>query len=395
MSAFFIRAAGPLLLGGCVLCAACEAHSATQPVADTKAQSGNATGDASDDADIRDITVDADVAGAIKTATLRVTELPRTLMLAGKVQFDEDFVSRVLAPLSGQVVDLKVKIGEAVHKGQSLGSINSREVAAAISEHLESHKDYDLAEKTATMTQDLFDHQAASRIALQQAQNELAKAKGRVERTEEALRVLGLDPNDSPSAARLNGRVPIVSPIAGTVIERHVTEGQFVQPDSMPLMVVANLSTVWVVGDVAERDLRFVSVGDRAAIAAAAFPGESFEGRVDYISDAIDPATRTAKVRVTVANRDSRLKPEMYASIDLGLMSEERALTVPARATFTESGRTWIYVALAANRFVRRPIEVDQDQGPNRRVLKGLQEGDRVVTDGALLLRQEEEKRAG
>jgi membrane fusion protein, heavy metal efflux system len=310
------------------------------------------------------------------------------------VQFDEDLVSRVLAPLAGQIVELTLKVGDQVRKGQPLCAISSREVAAAVSEHVESHKDFDLAEKTASMTQDLFDHQAASRLALQQAQNDLAKARGRVERTEEALRVLGLKPDDSPSAERLNGRVPIVSPIAGTVIERHVTEGQFVQADSTPILVVANLSTLWVLGDVAERDLRFVAVGDRADISAAAFPGERFEGRVDYISDAIDPATRTAKVRVTVANRGGRLKPEMYASIDLGLMSEERALTVPARATFNESGRPWIYVALASNRFVRRPIEVDQDPGPTRRVLSGLKEGDRVVTDGALLLRQEEEKRA-
>src|SRR5205807_6550259 len=116
-------------------------------------------------------------------------------------------------------------------------------------------------------TQDLFDHQAASRIMLQQAQNDYAKAQSHVARADQALRVLGLA--DEAAIARFDGRLPVVSPIAGVVIERRVTEGQFVQIDSTPMMTVADLSTVWVLGDLFERDVRLAAVGQQARISAA------------------------------------------------------------------------------------------------------------------------------
>ena len=315
---------------------------------------------------------------AIAVETLAERPVSRTLTVAGKVQFDEDRLARILAPLNGQVVDLRVKAGDAVQKGQTLCAINSRDATAAIGEHIESHKDLELAEKTAAMTQDLFDHQAASKIALQQAQNDLSKAKSRVARNEEALRVLGL--RTEGDIDRFDGRVPVISPIRGVVIERHVTDGQFVQTDSMPMIVVADLSTVWVVGDVFERDLSLVMDSDSTVITTTAFPGEQFTGHVNYISDVIDPATRTAKIRVSVPNPRGRLKAEMFASIALNVSNGTPVLTVPPRAIFVDNGRRWVYVATAPGHFVRRPVDA-------------LRPGDRVVTDGGLLLREEEEKR--
>ena len=123
------------------------------------------------------ITVDPAMLSSITVATLAERESASTLAIAGKVQFDEDRLARVLTPLAGQVVELRVKVGDAAHKGERLCAISSRDAAAAIDEELESRRDLELAEKNAAMTQDLFDHEAASRIALQQAQNDLAKAR--------------------------------------------------------------------------------------------------------------------------------------------------------------------------------------------------------------------------
>jgi len=138
-----------------------------------------------------------------------------------------------------------------------------------------------------------------------------------------------------------------------------------------------------------------VTVGQVATVTTTAYPGERFRGRVEYISEVIDPATRTAKVRISAPNRNRRLKPEMFASIALGVGEGERVLTVPSGALFTQDGRTWAYVSTEPGRFVRRAIEIVQEEGTEPRVLTGLRAGDRVVIDGALLLRQEEEKRAG
>jgi len=378
-----------LTISGAMLVASACAKSSAGTAAESSATptDGNA-GQAS----AADLTVDAAALRSIAIQTVTERSVAQTLTVAGKVQFDEDRLAHVLAPLAGQVVDLRVKVGDAVRKGQPLCAISSRDATAVVGEHTESHKDLELAEKTAAMTQDLFDHQAASKIALQQAQSDLAKAKARVARNEQGLRLLGLQ--SEADIDRFDGRVLVVSPIAGSIIERHVTDGQFVQADSMPIIAVADASTVWVMGDVFERDLHLVNAGDEATITTTAYSGERFTGRVNYVSDVIDPMTRTAKVRVSVPNPRSRLKPEMFASIALGVGAASPALTVPASAVFTENGHSWVYVSTKAGHFSRRSIEVDQDEGTERRVLNGLRAGDRVVTGGALLLREEEVKRA-
>jgi len=325
-----------------------------------------------------DLAMDDDALRSIKVEPLVERPVSRTLQVPGKVQFDEDRVAHLLAPLSGQIVNLRAKVGDAVQKGEPLFAINSREAASAVGEHAESHKDLELAEKTSAMTEDLFNHQAASRIALQQAQSDLAKARSRVARNEQALRLLGL--NSEADIDRFDGRVPVASPLRGVVIERRITDGEFVQSDSMPLMTIADLSTVWVIGDVFEKDLHLVSVGDPAAITTTAYPGETFAGRVSYVSDVIDPMTRTAKIRVAVPNARGRLKAEMFSSIALDVSDPAPILDVPPKAVFVEGGRRWVYVATTVGHFRRRAVD-------------DLHAGDRVVVDGGLLLREEEGKR--
>jgi len=351
--------------------AGCSAPTATESPASSPAA-------ASTDAHA-DVVMDAAALASIKVDTLVERPLGRTLQLPGKVQFDEDRLVHVLAPLAGQVVGLRVKIGDAVQKGETVFAINSREAASVIGEHAESRKDLELAEKTAAMTEDLFNHQAASKIALQQAQSDLAKARSRVARNEQALRLLGL--LSEADIDRFDGRVPVVSPIRGVVIERHVTEGEFVQSDNMPTMAIADLSTVWVIGDIFEKDLHLVAVGDAATITTAAYPGEHFAGHVNYISDVLDPTTRTAKIRVSVPNPRGRLKGEMFSSIALDVSDPAPVLDVPSQAVFVEGGQRWVYVATAPGHFTRRAVG-------------DLRKGDRVVVDGGLLLREEEGKRA-
>ena len=229
---------------------------------------------------------------------LRIDELSSeapagVIKAAGTVEFDADRVARILPPVSGQVQGLALNPGDAVGKGDIVFVLSSREVAAAIADHVASHKDLDLAEKTAAMTEDLFQHEAASRIALQQAQNELAKSQAKVRQSEEVLRVLGIDPDAEQEGSRLPSRIPVRAPIGGVVVDRTVSNGQFVGPDNTaPLMVIADLSSVWVQAEVFERDLRNISIGQRADVIAAAYPNDRFSARVARIGSVIDAQTR-------------------------------------------------------------------------------------------------------
>jgi membrane fusion protein, heavy metal efflux system len=328
----------------------------------------------------------------IKIEELQEQPISMLLTTTGKVQFNEDQMARILAPVNGQVLQLNIKVGDIVHKGETLFFMKSREVAAAVTEHLESHKDLDLAEKTYAMTKDLFEHQAASRISLQQSESEVAKERARVARNEEALRVLGMEVHESDSYGDMSSRIPIRTSLSGTVIERHVTEGQFVQPDSNPLLTIADLSSVWVLADIFERDLHRVQVGQRAEVRTEAYPEHQFLARVSYISEVIDPASRTVKVRFLVSNPGPKLKPEMFASVTLFLDESVRGLTVPVKAVFTESGRNFVYVRVMDREFARRQVEIAPDGAARLRISSGLKAGDKVVSDGALLLRQQEKQ---
>jgi membrane fusion protein, heavy metal efflux system len=321
----------------------------------------------------------------IKIEQLSEKVLPSTFTATGKVNFNEDQMARILAPVAGQVINLRVKVGDGVAKGQALFYINSREAAAAITEHLENRKDFELTEKTYALTKDLYEHQAASLVSLQQAESDLAKAKARAARSVKVLQVLGLNTNET----EMESRISVRAPLNGKVVERPVTEGQFVQPDSNALMVIADLANLWVLADIYESDLHRIRAGQEAEVTTAAYPDERFMATVSRISDVVDPTTRTVKVRFVVSNPAGRLKPEMFASVKIFLNEQATALTVLPSAVFTEGGKNYVYVQTGMREFTPRLVDVSPDPSGRMRVTSGLKAGEKVVSERAMLVHQE------
>jgi len=197
-----------------------------------------------------------------------------------------------------------------------------------------------------------------------------------------------LDPHREHEPTITQSRIPVRTPIDGTVIERSVTNGQFVGPENASLVTIADLSSVWVQGDIFERDLRHLAIGQYADVTTAAYPTDRFGARVSRVGAVVDSQTRTAKVRFLVANPDGRLKPGMFASIALYLADSGSSLTVPAKAVFVENGRTFAYVKVGPQEFARREIETVRSDRDRLRVTHGIEAGEHIVSDGVLLLRQ-------
>jgi membrane fusion protein, heavy metal efflux system len=308
----------------------------------------------------------------------------------GTVEFNADRMARILSPVSGQVQSLRLNVGDTVRQGETLFVLSSRDVAAAVADHLAAQKDVELSEKTFAMTRDLFDHQAASRISLQQSENDLAKARARVAQTDEVLRVLGFDDAAVRNSAVVPSRMPIRAPLGGTVTERSITNGQFVGSDSTALMTIADLSSVWVQADIFERDIHSIAAGQKVDVTTAAYPDDHFPAQVGRIGTVVDPQTRTAKMRFVVANPGLRLKPGMFTEATVQLHQSVAALTAPAKAIFVEDGKSYAYVQADASRFARREVSTVPGNGNRVRVTSGLAAGERLVTDGVLLLRARE-----
>lgn len=370
--AFFIAAA--FVITGC--------HSGGSAVVAEPSRVG-AAAPASDNA----VEIEPDMLDNIRIEPVRRQAVRRVLTGTGKIQLNEDQTVRVLAPLPGQVLNFKVRVGDRVRKDQLLFTIKSREIASLVTAYLESQQERDLARKTYNMTKDLFDHEAASRISLQQAETDLAKAEARVARADETLRVLGIDSSVAARNGGLQSEVPVLAPAGGTVIERNLTPGQFVQADSTALLTVADLTTLWVMVDIFERDIHLIRVGQKVQVTAAAYPDRHFTAHVERIGDKVDPESRTLKVRLLVANPDLSLKPEMFITASVELSGDAPGLTVPPSAVFTEGPESFLFVRAGERRFERRPVSAAPDGEGRLRVTKGLQYGDQVVTDGAMLLR--------
>ncbi|MDP2997082.1 MAG: efflux RND transporter periplasmic adaptor subunit [Bryobacterales bacterium] len=333
----------------------------------------------------------------IRTLTVAAAEYPADELIApGKVEANPNRISRVLAPVSGRVRHVAAGLGDAVSEGQVLLTMESAEAGTSFSiqtqaqAHLrKARAALSKAEKDLARVRDLYEHRAAALKEVAGAENDLTQAQAEVEDAEAELQsaryrieALGLKP-ESPTR-----EVAVRAPIAGKVLEISVAPGEYRNDTNAPLMTIADLSTVWVTSEVPENSLRLITLGERVQIELAAYPGEVFQGRVRRIADMLDPQTRTVKVQAELDNRAGRLRPEMFGRIRHS--HGTRSLpAVPETAVLEGSGTRTVLVERGLGRFAPTTVKTGEARNGMVPVLEGLKAGERVVVDGAILLRNQ------
>jgi membrane fusion protein, heavy metal efflux system len=312
----------------------------------------------------------------------------------GVVQANAYRTSAVVSLVGGRVREVNAEVGQAVRAGQSVAVVSSDELAEAQSKYLAARAELEEHEKHHRRTTELVELGAASREELEQATTMMKKAESEVAAERQRLLVLGLTPQRVEalrSTSQVSSEVSLPSPVNGTVISRSVNPGEVVEANK-ELMRVADLSTVWVVAQVYEKDLARMRVGSGASVTSDAYPSRIFRGRVAFVDPQIEQATRTAQVRVELANPGQALKLGMYVSVAFGATgaAEATAPTVPASAVQNLNGQTVVFLATQdPNTFVMRPVRLGAESEGRRPVLEGLAVGDRVVTQGSFMLRAE------
>lgn len=320
----------------------------------------------------------------VKVAQVEVATDPAATEATARVAFDEGRVSRIGTPVSGRVLELRVQPGDRVRKGQPLLVIASPDAESAFADWIAARADAALAERNLERQRRLLADQAVSQREVLQAEGEATKAHAARARALARLEILGMSP-DEPAAKP--SRYLLRAPIDGVVVDRPATPGMEVRADSgAALVTVADLSRLWVLADVFERDVGAVAKGATATVRVAAWPGRTWEGKVAHVGDVVDPQSRTVKVRVEVQNPDQRLKPEMFARVTLRGGPAAPSLAVPSRAVLSDGAASVVVVALGEGRFQRRTIEAGPERDGHVRVLSGLAPGERVVVDGAIYL---------
>jgi len=328
--------------------------------------------------------------GPVETAAIPADEV----VAPGRVIANPNRVGRVLLPAAGRVTEVLAGLGSAVERGQPVLTLESPDADGAIAGYRQAEATERQTRAALTKAQadvaragDLYGVRAIAEKELLGAQNDLAQAQGAADAApaarEQALRrleLLGLKPGDAKP------RIVVRAPFDGKVLEVNVAPGEYRTDTAAPLMTVADLSAVWMASDVPEPQARLIRVGDPVRIALVAYPDEIFSGRVTRMADALDPQTRTLKVYAELPNPLGRLRPEMFGTVRHWGTPVSRPV-LPLDAIVQEYGRSAVFLEQGPGRYERRPVSLGAPIDGRVPVLDGLRPGDRVVMDGAVLLK--------
>jgi cobalt-zinc-cadmium efflux system membrane fusion protein len=322
----------------------------------------------------------------------------------GKIAIDEDRSTPVFSPYAGRVTKLLVRPGDRVVKGQALFVIEAADNVQAQNDFIsamtamnKAKSALDLAQLQGQRAKDLFEGKAVplkdyqqSQATLIQTQNDLRSSQTAMEAARNKLRILGLTDEDIATfqeKGRINPETTIFAPIAGTVVQRKMGPGQYVNSGaSDPVYVIGDLSTVWMTAFVRETDAASVSVGQEVTFNVLALPGRPLSARLNYVSTAIDPATRRLLVRATIDNKDGQLKPEMFANVTIYSANDHPAVGVPKQALIYEGDQVRIWVAHEDKTIELRQIRPGLTNGDLVEVVGNLKPGEQIVTKGSLFI---------
>lgn len=327
-----------------------------------------------------------------KLLTMPVAEhdVGGSIVTSGRLTFDDLHVSHVFSPVTGRVTAIHAQLGQHVKKGDPLVTIDSPDLGTASADVAKAEADLMQAEHEFKRFKELYALRTISMRELETSEDNYRKARAEVDRVRAKARLL------SAGGGAVGQGYVLRALIDGEVVARSVNPGQEVAGQysggaAVELFTIGERDPLWVLADVFEMDISRVKPGQKVTVKVAAFPDKVFEGKVDFVAGALDPATRTVRVRCTLPNPDGGLRPEMFATITLSVESA-RQLAVPATAVLRLGEETVVFVRSGNGpegklRFERRAIKAaDDTPGEWIPVFEGLKPGEQVVSTSAILL---------
>jgi cobalt-zinc-cadmium efflux system membrane fusion protein len=328
--------------------------------------------------------------------TERVTE--------GKIAIDEDRSTPIFSPYAGRVTKLLARPGDSVAAGQPLFTLEATDMVQAQNDFItavaglnKARSQLNLAQIVEQRNKELYEGKAVALKEWQQAQNDLTTARNDVRSTETALeaarnrlRILGRSDDEIAAfqdKGRISAETPIHAPIGGTIVQRKVGPGQYVNAGaSDPVFVIGDLSTVWLVAFVRETDAGTVRVGEDLQFTVLAYPDRTFTAKLNYVATALDPSSRRLLVRATIDNPDTLLKPEMYANVSIFTRQDMAGIAVPRDALIYEGSAARVWIAHEDKTIELRDIKTGLVNGGMIQAVEGIRVGERVVTKGSLFI---------
>ena len=316
----------------------------------------------------------------------------------GTVVPNHHATAEITALVRGRVVDVYADLGQQVKAGDLLAILYSSELGMAQSSYLKAIAKLYVAERSYERAQMLLQEKVIGLAESQRRQGDMLSLRAEKREAQDRLRLLGMSEEhirQLDKEQKIVSYVPITAPFDSRVIVRNLTKGEVVEVTEK-LFTVADLSEVWVLANIPEKDIPFIrsisqtsGVEQLVEVLLTAYPGEVFHGRVTYIGDVLDVATRTMSLRLELPNPDRKLKPHMYATIRIHSLPERNVLMIPEQAVQRERDRRFVFVQRDATTFEARDVSLGETNGEMIKILDGLREGEPVVMKGAFILKSE------
>ncbi len=324
--------------------------------------------------------------GYIREEVIEPSRRPLMEPVTGAIAYDETRTVRLSSPIAGRVIGDIAPLGARLKAGDALATLDSPDLGQAQADYIRAQADLNLAERSFQRQKELLEHGVSPRKDFDQAQDDLVRLRGEAERARLKLANLGV------KGRQTDNRFILHAPITGEITERNINPGMEVRPDlTAPLFVISDLTHLWVLMDVFEKDIGLIHLGQRVLVKVQAYPEQSFPADIDYIGRVVDDNTRTVKVRCRLANPDKKLLPAMFASVEVQSDPDDLAIVVPLNSLFTEGESDWLFVAIDNDHFQKRPVKVGLRLKDKAVITEGLKPGERLVVGGALLLRTEQD----
>src|ERR1700727_1216558 len=323
--------------------------------------------------------IPADQMSHVQVVAVEPSNLPRVLRLTGAVSYNAFNTTPVITQVGGPVSRLLAVPGQRVKKGQSLLEVSSPDYSLLYAAYLKARDTFRVADKNYARAQDLYEHHAIAERDLLQAESDRIQAQADLNAALLGLKILGIPNPEDLEKAPSSAEIPLLAPIGGEIVERDVAPRQLLHARATQAFIISDMGSVWVLANIYQSDLSAVHVGAQVAVQTDSYP-DKFQGKISFISPALDPTTRTLQARIVVENPGEKLKNNMYVTATVNAGAEMNAMAVPDSSVLRDDeNQAFVYVAWGSNQFGRRPVEIGQSEAGKTQILKGLSPGDKVV----------------
>lgn len=317
----------------------------------------------------------------IEIDTVQNCNVTGELSLSGVVSFNDNNVVKVYPRISGQVIEAKVSLGDKISAGQVLAVIKSADVAGNYSDLSGANADLAIAKRQMDNTESLYKNGISSEKELNEAKQNYEKALAAKNKVQSLININGGGKTNS------GGQYVVTAPIDGYIVEKKITAGAFIRPDMGDnLFTISNLKNVWVYANVYEADIAKIKEGYTVKVLPLSYPDKTFIGKVDKISQVLDPQSKAMKVRINIDNADMLLKPDMFAKVIVNNEAGEQSLCVPKTALIPQEGKNYLVVYNNDSDLKIVQVDVLKTVGDKTFISNGASVGDKVITKNQILI---------